>query len=561
MMCMKKYFLSLCLVLAGIAIMFSCTKSYEPVPVEQVTGDYIWDPLDSNGVYANQYLTGVYALLPTGYNRIANDFLDAASDDAIPSRTSATDVQKMLTGGITIFDNPDAASWSNSYMGIRRCTDFLNNFGIVPLKSAYEKRSWFGEARVMRAFFYWELLRRWGGVPIVGDSVKGLEDNVEIPRSSFATCVDYIVKECNRAIDSLRNDPVDDINLGRWSKAGAMALKAQVLLFAASPLYNGNDIGDSLNGYATFDASRWQLAANAAQAVMNLGVYQLESNFRNVFISQRNNEIIYAKLQGRGRSVENLNGPPNLSSAPALGYTSPTQELVDAYGMANGKSITDAGSGYDPNNPYVGRDPRFYATILYNGAPWLNGTLETYLGGLSGPGSSTGTQTKTGYYICKFMADYATQTQYSDTYHDWIFFRYADVLLSFAEARNEFSGPDADVYTAVEAIRSRAGLDPFTLDAGLTKDQMRDIIRNERRKEFAFEEHRFWDVRRWKIADQVYANPLHGMSIIKNASGSFTYNVDEVITPVFVPAKDYYYPVPYNEMISNSNMRQNPGWQ
>lgn len=557
---MKKYALFLGVALTGISILYSCSKTYEPVPVEQVTGEYIWDPLDSNGNYANQYLTGIYALLPNGYNRVGGDYLDAASDDAIPSRTSVTEVQKMLTGGITIFDNPDAGAWANAYMGIRRCTDFLNNFSVVPLKSAYEKRSRFGEARVMRAFFYWELVRRWGGVAIVGDSVKGLEDNVEIPRSSFGRCVDYIVKECDRAIDSLRTDPVDDINLGRWSQAGAMALKAQVLLFAASPLYNGNEIGDTLNGYPTYDANRWQLAANAAKQVMDLGVYQLETDFRSVFISQRNNEIIFAKLQGRGRSVENQNGPPNFSSAPALGYTSPTQELVDAYGMANGKPITDPSSGYDANNPYANRDPRFYATILYNGAQWLNTTLETFAGGLSGPGASAGTQTKTGYYACKFMADYATQTQYGDSYHDWIFFRYADILLTYAEALNEFSGPVAEVYTAVEAVRSRAGLNPFALDAGLTKEQMRDIIRNERRKEFAFEEHRFWDIRRWKIAENVYADPLHGMNIIKNASGSFTYNIIPVIQPVFVPAKDYYYPVPYNEMISNSNMRQNPGW-
>jgi len=557
---MKKYCVHFYLAIAGVTILYSCTKSYEPVPVEQVTEDYIWDPLDSNAVYAGQFLTGIYTLLPTGYNRIGNDFLDAASDDAIPSRTSATDVQKMLTGGITIFDNPDAGAWANSYMGIRRCTDFLNNFGIVPLKSAYEKRSWFGEARVMRAFFYWELVRRWGGVPIVGDAVKGLGDDIEIPRNSFATCINYIVQECDRAKDSLRDDPADDINLGRWTKAGAMALKAQVLLFAASPLYNGSNSGDSLTGYTSYDANRWQLAANAAQDVMNLGVYHLEADFTNVFISQRSNEVIFAKQQGRGRSVENLNGPPNISSAPALGYTSPTQELVDAYGMKNGKPITDATSGYDPNNPYADRDPRFYKTILYNGAMWLNAPLETYEGGLSGPGSTTGTQTKTGYYMRKFMGDYATQSQYSDIYHDWILFRYAEVLLNFAEARNEFSGPDADVYTAVEAIRMRAGLDPYALEPGLSQDQMRDIIRNERRKEFAFEEHRYWDIRRWKIADTVLSDPLHGMSIIKNALGNFTYNVVQVTTPVFDASKNYFYPVPYNEVISNKNMVQNPGW-
>ena len=206
------------------------------------------------------------------------------------------------------------------------------------------------------------------------------------------------------------------------------------------------------------------------------------------------------------------------------------------------------------------RDPRFYATILYNGAQWLNSPLETYEGGLSGPGASTGTQTKTGYYMRKFMGNYEDQNQYGDTYHDWIYFRYAEILLDFAEARNEFSGPDADIYSAVEKVRQRAGLDPYTLDAGLTKEAMRDIIQNERRKEFAFEEHRYWDLRRWKTADVVLSQPLHGISIIKNALGAFTYNVVPVITPVFDASKNYFYPVPYNEMISNKNMVQNPGW-
>jgi starch-binding outer membrane protein, SusD/RagB family len=549
---------SILVLTVGMLFLLSCRKTYESLPYEQLTDDYIWDTHDSNATYASQYLSTVYAMLPVTYNRIGADFLDAASDDAVSSQTSKSNVEIMATGGITIFSNPDD-SWANDYAGIRRATIFLNNFGIVPLKDRSEKRSWFGEARVMRAYFYWELVSRYGGIPLLGDSVRYLKDNVDVPRSSFDKCIQYIVSECNRAIDSLRTDPVSDIQQGRWTKAGAMALKARVLLYAASPLYNGGNVGGEFTGYASVDANRWKLAADAAKNVIDLHLYTLEPVFQNIFISQKSPEVIFAHLKGLSTAVENANGPPGYSAAPGQGNTSPTQELIDAFGMINGKPITDPASGYDAANPYANRDPRFAATILFNSAPWLSTSVETFNGGVSKPGGTL-TQTKTGYYLRKFMGDFVNKTNYSNQYHDYIFLRYAEVLLNFAEARNEFSGPDADVYTAVEAIRQRAGLTPYTLDAGLTKEAMRDIIRNERRKELAFEEHRYRDIRRWKIAAGIYNKPLHGINIIRSNNGSFTYSATNVLTTKFEAAKMYFYPIPYNEVVSNKSMVQNPGW-
>jgi hypothetical protein len=278
-----------------------------------------------------------------------------------------------------------------------------------------------------------------------------------------------------------------------------------------------------------------------------------------MFNRQKSNETIFARTQNLGKTVESANGPINFSSGPAAGYTSPTQELVDAFGMNNGKPITDPSSGYDENNPYNNRDPRLAATVLYNGAQWLNQPLETFDGGLSRPGGAV-TQTRTSYYLRKFLGNYETQSGFQDTYHDWPYFRYAEALLNYAEAQNEFAGPDASVYSAVEAIRQRAGLNPYTLDPGLTADSMRTLIRNERRMELAFEEHRYWDIRRWKTAGSIYNRPLHGMEIIKNAVGTFTYAVQPVFTTAFDNAKMYFYPIPYTEMVSNKNMRQNPGW-
>ncbi len=227
--------------------------------------------------------------------------------------------------------------------------------------------------------------------------------------------------------------------------------------------------------------------------------------------------------------------------------------------MANGLPITDPNSGYDSTNPYAGRDPRLGYTVLYNGAQWLSTSLQTFNGGVNRPGGAT-VQTQTGYYMRKFMGHFENATSYEDHYHDWIFFRYAEVLLNYAEAMNEYSSPSDDVFTAVEAIRQRAGLNPYTLDHSISQDSLRTIIRNERHKEFAFEEMRYWDIRRWKIAGEVYNNaPLHGLSIT-NTSNGLLYNVVPVLTTHFDEAKMYFYPIPNTEVVSNSQMRQNPGW-
>lgn len=555
---MKKYSALILLAVITAGLLSSCKKYYESVPVEAVTNDYIWDTKDSNGVYASQYLFSIYASLPDGTNRISKDYLDAGSDDAVTSQTVAAPVTLLATNGITIFNNPDDA-WASSYAAIRKATDFLNNFSKVPLKNKDEQKYWFGEARMLRAFFYWELVKRYGGVPILGDSVKGLKDDVQLPRNSFERCVNYIVSECDKARESLREDPVSDANLGRLTKDAALALKTRVLLYAASPLYNGGNIGDSLNGYSNADKNRWQLAASAAKAIIDEGKYSLQPKFFEIFTLLRSQEAIYGKTNTQDHFVETQNGPINYATAPASGNTSPTQELVDVYGMANGLQVTDAGSGYDPKNPYANRDPRLGYTVLYNGAMWLSAPLQTYIGGINRPGGTV-VQTQTGYYSRKFMGDFTSGTQYENHGRDWIFFRFAEVLLNYAEAKNEFSGPSEDIFVAIDSIRKRAGLSPYAISRNISQDSLRTIIRNERHKEMAFEEQRYWDIRRWKIAGAVYnSHPLHGMDITKTADG-YIYNIAPVLVTSFDESKGYFYPIPYNEMVSNVNMRQNPGW-
>jgi hypothetical protein len=225
--------------------------------------------------------------------------------------------------------------------------------------------------------------------------------------------------------------------------------------------------------------------------------------------------------------------------------------------------ITEAGSGYTPANPYNNRDPRLGLTVFYNGIKWLSRNVETFNGGKDKPGGNV-VQTKTGYYLRKFMADFSGNTTYTNQNHNFIIFRYAEILLNRAEALNEL-GRTAEAYKPLTDIRKRTGIPAGTgslygLKSGMSQDAMRIAIQNERRIELAFEEHRFWDVRRWKLGATVLSSPVHGMDITKNpTSGTLTFNVVEAAKLIFQP-KMYHMPIPYGEITKNANLVQNEGW-
>jgi len=559
--------------LAGCLIsLLACRKDYEAIPLEKVTIEYVFDKDDSLGTYANKFLNSIYSKLPGGYNRVGGDLLDAASDDAISGLSGTSGVSQLATGAFTPYATiGDETPWGNAYAAIRAASIFVSNIDVSPVKEKLPNGSsiryaWKAEARFIRALFYFELLKRYGGIPLMGDKVRELGDDVQVPRSSFTDCVQYIVGECNAIKDSLRPNPVvaPELNSHRVTRGAALALKARVLLYAASPLFNGQNIepGNVLTGYTSYDKERWKLAADAARDLINENTFSLLPNFKHIFTTQQNSEVIFFRQGGNNTTIETTNGPIGFAQV-ARGRTNPTQELVDAFPTDAGLPITDPLSGYNSNDPYAHRDPRLAMSVLYNGARWLNTEIQTFQGGQHiSSGAEPGT--KTAYYMRKFMGDFENAAQYSNISHDWIFFRYAEVLLNFAEAENEYSGPTAAVYQVLKDLRSRAGITAgdngmYGLKEGMSTEEMRNTIRNERRIELAFEEHRFWDIRRWKTAAQVYGKPLHGMSILKEAA-VFNYNIVEVFKPVFTAPRMYLYPIPYDEVVKNDNMRQNPGW-
>lgn len=539
---------------AGLLLAGAC-KKYEQIPVEFITEGYAYDTLDKNGVYAEQIVNNIYSYLNVGFNRINSVVLDAATDDAIAS-AYGNNIEILskgrLSAGLLVDD-----FWADGYACIRKVNNFLSKIDAVP-RAATDKKYWKAEVRFMRAYSYFELIKRYGGVPLIGDKVYQLEENIHVSRSSFADCMDYIVKECDAIKDSLRNESVasefPDTFWGRITRSVAMSLKARALLYAASPLNNpGNDI------------QKWQLAANAAKAVMDLNYHALQASFTSTFLTRKNREIILARQRGLTNDLEALNAPVGFQSPNASnGFVSPSQNLVDAFPMANGRAIQDPASGYNASSPYTGRDPRLNWTVFYNGSRWLNTTVETFEGGTHKPGSIV--QTRTGYYMRKFLADFSNASGFTTQTHNFPIFRYAGILLDYAEAINE-TGNQALAFAQLKAIRQRAGI-PVGSTAGyenglkttMNQAEMREAIRLERRLEMAFEEQRYWDIRRWKIAETVAGGDVYGVRITKNADGSFSYTRFAADKLNFNAGKNYLYPIPIREIVSNGALNQNPGY-
>jgi hypothetical protein len=231
--------------------------------------------------------------------------------------------------------------------------------------------------------------------------------------------------------------------------------------------------------------------------------------------------------------------------------------------MLNGLAITETGSGYNAANPYLNRDPRMAVTVFYNGLRWLNDTTRTFEGGKDKPNSAAiSVQTKTGYYLRKFLGNFTNGTTYSATSHNFNIFRYAEILLNYAEALNEV-GRTEDAVNQIKLIRTRAGITAGTgarygIKTGITQAEMRTLIQNERRIELSFEEHRFWDIRRWKIADRELNGAVNGMRIVRNGN-TFTYTPFLVKNIVF-QNRLYHMPLPYDETTKNLALIQNEGW-
>ena len=575
----------------GVGLLFmasACNDGYEKEPVEHFTLDYLFSRADSAGIQARYFLNNIYyEHLPRGYNRINGDFLDAASDDAISINNNEPEIYKLFMGRYSAVSRLTDMEWGGYYQGIRKANILINNIDVVPFNLTYINAlgetkplnyTMKAEARFLRAHFYFELVKRYGGVPLIGDNVYVLGDDVQLPRNTFAQCIDYIVRELDEIKDDLRSLPMADATefAHAPTKEACLAMKARVLLYAASPLFNEKPLeaGNELIGYPSYDSGRWNLAAQAAKDLIDQygpkgkGTLNLAQDYRNIFVDfygGNNPELIFFRPVGKNKSIETANGPLGFSgNSLGNGNTNPTQNLVESFLMKDGTKYVST----SVDDPFKNRDPRLDFTILHHGSRWLNTTLDTQVGGTHNPSGAQ--YSRTCYYMAKFMKDYQTSSNYEDNIHLWVMYRYGEVLLNYAEALNEvaLAGGTIDnkeVLNSLIQLRKRAGIEPgnenyYGLPAPQNYDaaEMREIIRNERRIEMAFEEQRYWDIRRWRIAEDIFKEPLKGLNI-QVVGNKTIYNEVNVLSAEF-DTKRYFYPIPYSEVIKNGNMIQNPNW-
>lgn len=565
---MKK---SIILYLFILGVLAGCSDDILDVqPQDRVSEEAVWG--DENLIRA--YHTSLYNGVLHGFKI---HMLSKATDEAFSAINY--DIGLIPTGALRA-DNVTSLSdthwtgggglyyWNTGYQYIRRINIFLEKMA-DPEIVVSEKEKLVAEARFLRAYIHFLLLERFGGVPIVTESYELGADH-SFTRNTIDECFEFIERELNEAIPDLQKRyTASDANFGRATQDAAQALLSRALLYAASPLFNESG-----------DQSKWQRAADAAEVLLNAG-YSLHEDYTTLFnqpTGTANNEMIFVRPFSTS--------PGGFHSAPmdnlnrrygAYGgwwaSNGPSQNLVDDYDMINGeppfinvngeKTINPA-SGYDPQNPYVDRDPRFDATIIYDGATYRGDLFEMWVapdGESWGYDSyrQSGDNPRTNYVLRKFMPDASIPLSWQQPYtNPWIIFRLGEIYLNYAEAKFEM-GDEETCREYLSKIRARVNMPP--IPSTVTGEELRRRLYNERRIELAFEEHRYWDLRRWKIAETVENQPIYGMDIIKNPStGEKTYSRIQLLSRIFEP-KMYWLPIEQNEILRNQGIQQNPGYE
>ncbi|MEO9003928.1 MAG: RagB/SusD family nutrient uptake outer membrane protein [Ginsengibacter sp.] len=488
------------------------------------------------------------------------------------------------------------ASWPGTYVKIRKLNTFIQKVNENASNFSEEYRAKrIDEARFLRAYFYSELFVRVGGMAIITvpqDRATMTVDELVVPRSSFEETFNFIISE----LDTVLNDNKlvvkynhGDADAGRATLGAALALKGWLQLFAASPAYNSSSPAvpsspDNLQSFATPVLAHWQAAAATNKKFMDTyghkgsGEYKLFPKMSQFWweANEYNEGVIWDRQQVSSTMPNTLmvygGGPVYIfGSYYNWGNFCPTQELVDQFQMANGKDITDPTSGYDDQNPYVNREKRFYDFIIYDGAPykqdWMATTDTIYFridqvhpskNEIDFVGADA---TKTGYQLKKRTDNLHSPAESANNGMNHVYYRYAEVLLNFAEAQNEAVGPDASVYEAINDIRTRPGTDLPELKAGLSQIEMREAIHHERRVELFFEDKRLLDIWRWKTADAVMNKVLHRCKIYNSKpadnSGKWIYEIMPLDLPHVFTQKMYFNPIPQSAIDRNPKLKQN----
>ena len=567
---MKKLFY----ILSAFILAASCNV----LDFDESSSQYSRDDMYKTYSNIQKMLTNIYGYMPNkDIADVSSALRDCGSDDAEYADPDAS-VQRFTNGNWTPIQTVDD-KWS-LYYGIRSANEFLTHWqadengvlqatfdlSMYQYESKYKK--WWEhlnvypyEAKVLRAYFFFELARRYGDIAMPLTMLTAEEANA-ISKTPFDEVIDFIVKECDESAPYLPNTYVGmlDDEIGRVTKGFALAVKTKALLYAASPQHNPSG-----------NKEKWQKAAAAAKEIIDLNVYKLDAAEKaNNSLSP---EVIMAIARSESQSFERYNFPVRFTEGErtSMAGTYPSQQLVDAFQTLGGYDITLGANGwqtsdpaFDVTKPYDGRDPRFARAILANGMAFKGSTIETFVGGKDYSATRTELGTVTGYYLRRYIQESTSFTPENTVTnkHQWIVYRYAEALLSYAEALNEYlGGPTATDGTftlsaldALNQVRANAGMPDVT---ATSQTAFRDAVRREWRVEFAFEDHRFWDIRRWSIAQSVMGQ-LDGVEIIKNGA-TLTYSRKTVETRTWADKMNLY-PIPQAETFNNPNLTQNTGW-
>lgn len=537
------------LIILIILIAFTnCGDYLDPEPRSKYTEMDAWKSIENTYLYINGFYKPIYEYGPYGVKYANVSMTDGFSDifryNVNVMGGNGGDVNKVVyTGNISPASNI-LSDYSYEYNRIRRINEFL--YGLETYAKYDEEviRLMEAQARFFRAYLYFMLVRNHGSV-VIRDKLDGPKEAYKA-RSPENECWDFIENDLDFAAENLP-DEWDKDNFGRITKGAVCGFKSRAMLYA----------------------KRWESAANAAQKVIDKeGIfYELLPEYADVFRKNDTKEVVLGfRFGGEVRHsilFDQLYCPPSdhpqtYTGARSIGV--PTQEMVDSYYMADGTKF-DWNNPEHATNPYNNREPRFYASILYNGASWKGKTIETFVGGKDGY-KEFGTEiqpntTTTGYYIRKLLNENVINMSEKGT-QEWAEVRYAEVLLNHAEALNEAGKPE-QALLSLNKVRKRAKL-PSITETNI--ETLRQIIREERKIELAFEGQRYWDLRRWKIAHEVLGGKrMHGIKITKNSDDTFNYEVvDCDKKDRYFEERYYQFPIPQAEIDNNPLCKQIDKW-
>lgn len=536
------------------ALAFTACEDLEITPSDRLSDAAIWTDAST----ANLFLNDIYFSLNAGPyptvwtnlpSEISNDPLDNFTDNTTYGPEAGPPSAQLFNSGSynpsnTLFNN----QWKNMYASIRKCNLFFEKVQAANYAAA-TKTVMLAQARFLRAYFYKQLADLYGGVPIITEVLRNDSgEDIFYPRSTYEETINFITSECQLAADSLPAKWTGK-DIGRITRGAALTMKG------AAELYAG----------------RWSDAAATNQSIISeLGngqVYDLFGSYAGIFYqNNENNKEVILDIQYapelRYRNINQYWGVPMVAKGAGWGTCNPTQNLIDCYEFSDGKTEVEGSALFDPESPYANRDKRFYASVIYDGSMWRGTRIYTRLGIPNNANEinvtgKTGNCGRTGYFTKKQQDStiYSTSSRLDGL--NFIVYRYAEVLLNYAEAKNELSGPDATVYDAVNKVRQRAGQP--ALPEGLDQAAMRERIRRERRVELAFEGKYFYDIMRWRTAEQIFSQPIRGMKIT-TVSGALVYEKINVRSVSFDPAKNYLQPIPQYALDQNTALTQNPGY-